>query len=300
MAYHRRNDAVTHHLGNEEFRSDDIFERIQLIDFYRYWSASLTEMLEFLGNRAPWIRPTDTGRSSNCLINDVGIHVHRRERGFHNYAIPYSWDVRLKQKDRDQAVHELNDDIDSERVEQILKDIDYRPAKNPEHRAEQLVAFFSAAEPIDPNHLRARLEGVLPGWSVPHRFVQVDTIPLTINNKVDRNALLARLSATPSSRPFRAPETDAEQVTAELWSELLPVAEIGGDDNFFELGGTSIEAIEFMTRLGEQFGVNLPLELIFNRPVLSEIAAELEAALVAQISALTDAEVEAELSRSGG
>ncbi len=298
-AYHRRTDAVTEHLGNEEFRSDDIFERIQLIDFYRYWSASLSEMLEFLTKRAPWIRPEDTGRSSNCLINDVGIHVHRRERGFHNYAIPYSWDVRLHQKDRDQAVHELNDDIDKERVAEILDEINYQPVENPEHRAEQLVAFFSAPEPIDPDQLRAQLEEFMPGYAVPHRFIQVDAIPLTINNKVDRDALLARLSAAPSSRPFRAPETDAEQVTAELWSELLPVAEIGGDDNFFELGGTSIEAIEFMTRLGEEFGVNLPLELIFNRPLLSEIAADLEDALVAQINQMSDDEVEAELGRLG-
>ncbi len=298
-AYHRRNDAVTHYLGNEEFRSDEIFDRIQLIDFYRYWSATLTEMLEFLANRAPWIRPADTGRSSNCLINDVGIYVHRKERGFHNYAVPYSWDVRLRQKDRHQAVQELNDEIDSERVAEILHDIDYRPAENPEHRAEQLVAFFSAPEPKDPSQLRARLEALMPDWAIPHRLIQVDSIPLTINNKIDRDALLARLSASPSSRPFRAPETDAEQVTAELWSEILPVAEIGGDDNFFELGGTSIEAIEFMTRLGEQFGVNLPLESIFNNPVLSEIALQLEAALVAQISELSDAEVEAELTRLG-
>ncbi len=299
-AYHRRNDAVTQHLGNEEFKGDDIFERIQLIDFYRYWSASLTEMLEFLENRASWIRPADTGRSTNCQINDVGIHVHRRERGFHNYAIPYSWDVRLKQKDRDEAVHELNDEIDSERVAEILDEIDYQPVENPEHRAEQLVAFFSAPGTLDPDQLRQRLEKAMPGWAVPHRFIQVDSIPLTINNKVDGDALLAKLSVAPSSRPFRAPETDAEQVTAELWSELLPVAEIGGDDNFFELGGTSIEAIEFMTRLAEQFAVSLPLELIFNRPVLSEIAEELEAALVAQISEMSDAEVEAELSKMGG
>ena len=54
-----------------------------------------------------------------------------------------------------------------------------------------------------------------------------------------------------------------------------------------------------MTRLGEEFSNSLPLELIFNRPVLSDIAAELEAALAAQIRQMSDAEVEAELSRSG-
>ncbi len=294
-AYHRRNDAVTRCLGNEEFQDDDIFERIQLVDFYRYWSASLTEMLDFLQTRAPWVRPTDTGRSTNCLINDVGIHVHRKERGFHNYAVPYSWDVRLHQKDREQAIHELNDDIDAKRVKEILEEIDYQPAQKEDRRAEQLVAFYTAPETKDPEQLRNALADVLPAWAVPHRFVQVESIPLTINGKVDQSTLLAKLSATPSSQAFRTPETEGEEAVAELWAELLPVVEIGADDNFFELGGTSIEAIEFMTRLCDGFAVELPLDLIFNKPVLAEIAVELESALVAQIEGMTDAEVKAAL-----
>ena len=135
-AYHRRSDAVTEHLGNDEFTDGSLLERIELIDFYRYWSASLTEMLEYLGKHAPWVRPSDTGRSTNCLINDVGIYVHRQERGFHNYAVPYSWDVRLQQKDRAQAVDELNDDIDQQRVSDILDEIDYRPKRKQKGVAE--------------------------------------------------------------------------------------------------------------------------------------------------------------------
>ena len=297
-AYHRRNDAVTECLGNEEFLDDGIFERIQLIDFYRYWSASLTEMLDYLQTRAPWVRPSDTGRSTNCLINDVGIHVHRRERGFHNYAVPYSWDVRLHQKDREQAVHELNDELDTERVREILEEIGYQPGQKDERRAEQLVAFYTSSEAVDSEHLQDALAASLPAWAVPHRFVQVESIPLTINGKVDKDALLAKLSATPSSMPFRAPETEGEEAVAELWSELLPVAEIGADDNFFELGGTSIEAIEFMTRLCDRFEVELPLDLIFNRPSVAGIAVELESALVAQIESMSDAEVQAALEQA--
>ena len=45
------------------------------------------------------MRPSDTGRSTNCLINNIGIFVHKAERGFHNYALPYSWDVRLGSQD---------------------------------------------------------------------------------------------------------------------------------------------------------------------------------------------------------
>jgi len=294
-AYHRRTDAVTQCLGNEDFRDDTIFEEIELFDFYRYWSASLTEMLSFLQQQTPWVRPVDTGRSSNCLINDVGIFVHRRERGFHNYALPYSWDVRLSQKDREQAIEELNDEIDVDRVTQILKDIAYTPKQSQDHRAEQLIAFYTASRPTNPETLRTALEAILPSWSVPHQFLQVDSIPLTINGKVDHDAILSKVSAKPRSRKFRPPSTDAEAATAEIWSELLPATEIGGDDNFFELGGTSIEAIEFMTRLCDQFSISLPLDLIFLKPILSDIASELESALIAQIDRMCDAEVLAAL-----
>ncbi len=209
--------------------------------------------------------------------------------------MPYSWDVRLDQKARDQAVDELNDDIDAQRVEEILEEIGYEPAQKEDRKVEQLVAFFAASKAADTEQLHQALSEVLPGWAVPHRFVQVDSIPLTINGKVDKNALLAQLSATPSSRQFRVPETEGEEATAELWAELLPVTEIGADDNFFELGGTSIEAIDFMTRLCDRFAVDLPLDLIFNKPVLSEVAAELESALLAQIEGMSDAEVLAAL-----
>jgi acyl carrier protein len=295
-AYHRRSDAVTEHLGNDEFTDGSLLERIELIDFYRYWSASLTEMLEYLGKHAPWVRPSDTGRSTNCLINDVGIYVHRQERGFHNYALPYSWDVRLQQKDRAQAVDELNDDIDQQRVADILDEIDYQPKRNPNDRSEQLVAFYSAAQSVDPAAVKANLGDMLPGWAVPQRFVQVEQIPLTINGKVDHNALLSMLSAASSTDAKRRPDTDAEEAIASIWAELLPVADIGADDNFFEIGGTSIDAIEFMSEMCEQFAVEIPLDLIFKQPVLADIAAELESALVAEIERMSDAEVNAALS----
>jgi hypothetical protein len=69
-------------------------------------------MYRYLDQNAPWVRPSDTGRSTNCLINDAGIYIHKKERGFHNYALPYSWDVRMGHKTRAETIHELNDDLD--------------------------------------------------------------------------------------------------------------------------------------------------------------------------------------------
>src|SRR5437899_4985664 len=142
-AYHRREDAVSCHLEVDIFRDDGVFRDIQFVDFYRYWSAPLAEMHAYLRQRTPWIRPSDTGRSTNCLINDVGIYVHKKQRGYHNYALPYSWDVRLGQKTRDEAMDELDDELDEARVQQIMRQIGYAlPTQTTEAR-------FSRVEPYD-------------------------------------------------------------------------------------------------------------------------------------------------------
>jgi len=80
-AYHRMDDVPGQCLGNGYFDSDECFERVQFVDFYRYIDVPLDEVYSFLETTARWLRPTDTGRSTNCLINDSGIYVHRQEQG---------------------------------------------------------------------------------------------------------------------------------------------------------------------------------------------------------------------------
>ena len=49
----------------------------------------------------------------------------------------------------------------------------------------------------------------------------------------------------PASRGrFDPPAGAAERTIAEIWTELLGIAEIGRGDNFFELGGDSLLAIQ--------------------------------------------------------
>ena len=103
-AYHQIDDAVHRNLDVADLQGEQIFKEVRILDFYRYCDVNLDEMYEYLDRRLPWVRPSDTGRSTNCLINDVGIYVHKRREGFHNYALPYAWDVRMGHKQRDAAL----------------------------------------------------------------------------------------------------------------------------------------------------------------------------------------------------
>jgi amino acid adenylation domain-containing protein len=273
-AYHRRKDAVSSHLEVDIFRGDQVFRDIQFVDFYRYWSVPLAEMHAFLQQHTPWVRPPDTGRSTNCLINDVGIYVHKKRRGFHNYALPYSWDVRLGQKTRSEAMAELDDEIDEARVQQIMAQIGYsEPAPSSETGIQRLAAYYVSERPLTVAELRAHLAQWLPEFMLPGYFVRLDSLPLTPNGKIDRHALPALCYENiQPAHDFVGPRTETEKALAAIWSELLYVENIGINDDFFDLGGQSLVAIRAVSRIREVFAVDVPLRNLFERPTVAGLA----------------------------
>jgi amino acid adenylation domain-containing protein len=273
-AYHRREDAVSCHLEVDIFRDDGVFRDIQFVDFYRYWSVPLAELHAYLRQRTPWLRPSDTGRSTNCLINDVGIYVHKKQRGYHNYALPYSWDVRLGQKTRAEAMAELDDEIDEPRVQQIMNQIGYEePAESTETSINRLAAYYVSDKALTTAELRAHLATWLPDYMLPTYFVRLDKLPLTTNGKVDRHALpaLAYENMQPA-HDVVGPRTETEKALAAIWRELLVVENIGINDDFFDLGGQSLVAIKAVSRIQDTFEVDLPLRNLFERPTIAGLA----------------------------
>lgn len=289
--YHRVDDAVSRSLDVEIFRDDTIFEEVQFVDFYRYCDVGLSEVLSYLRRRVPWVRPEDTGRSTNCLINDVGIYVHQRREGFHNYALPYSWDVRMGHKTREQAHDELHDQIDVGFVRRTLVDIGCDvEAMTTDRNHPRLVAYYVASEDIADDEVRRQLAQLLPSSWIPHHFQRLDAMPLNDRGKVDEGALPAVDMGQRSSADVRPPEGPVEEFLAELWRQRLSGVEVGGDDHFFQLGGTSLGAMDVMLRLCREFDVDLPLETLFAHPTLSGLARVVEDRILADVADLTDDE----------
>ncbi len=106
-------------------KNDTVFDKVQFIDCYRYSNVSLSEMLRFLEEKVGWVRPAGTGRSTNCLINQVCVYVHKKENGYSNYSFPCSWNVRLEYKTREETLKETNEYIHESEVKRIMKEIGY-------------------------------------------------------------------------------------------------------------------------------------------------------------------------------
>ncbi len=145
----------------------------------------------------------------------------------------------------------------------------------------RLVAYVvPASSELDALELREQLGRRLPQHMVPAVFVELAALPLTRNGKIDRTALPAPEPAVP--RPAGAAlRTPVEELLAGIWEEVLRVERVRAEDDFFALGGHSLLATRVTSRVRDSFGVELPLQALFEQPTLAGLAARIAAALQA-------------------
>lgn len=138
---------------------------------------------------------------------------------------------------------------------------------------DRLVGYLVAAkEPApDPTAVRAMLRRQLPEYLVPAALVFLPELPLTAHGKLDQAALPAPPALTSAERV--PPRTATEQKLAAVWSDLLGGVPVGANDNFFDLGGHSLLAGPLTARVDTEFGVDLPLQALFETADLADLAA---------------------------
>jgi acyl transferase domain-containing protein/thioesterase domain-containing protein len=128
------------------------------------------------------------------------------------------------------------------------------------------------------------------------RILAVTASPQTVVCKVDLDRMIDRLevetraardrepsgvgaaggqpTAEPKSGAPAAVSRDAiERELASMWREFLGVAEVGVHDDFFELGGQSLVAVRIFHRIGEKYGVDLPLTTLLEASTIARCAA---------------------------
>jgi hypothetical protein len=166
-------------------------------------------------------------------------------------------------------------------------------------RDDALVAYVVArvADRAAVDELHRHLAEALPAHLVPDLVVPVDRLPLTAAGKIDR-AALADIAPQPAPtetgavREDESPASDAEQLVAEVWAEVLGLERVRAADHFFRLGGHSLIALRMVARVRAATLVNVPVRTLFEHPVLRDFAAAVEELLVAELDALTDEEAQ--------
>ncbi|MPZ28883.1 MAG: amino acid adenylation domain-containing protein [Micromonosporaceae bacterium] len=141
---------------------------------------------------------------------------------------------------------------------------------------------YLVPEPVNTAAVARFLRERLPESMVPGRWVTLPHLPTTSSGKIDRRGLP---DPVPRDDPAEPPRSELERFVAEVWSQTLPdPGTVGRRSDFFALGGNSFAATRVAARLRAVLACDIPVELLFNRPVLADLAAEVERIALDQLA----------------
>ena len=111
----------------------------------------------------------------------------------------------------------------------------------------QLIGFVVPRDNGSVETLRDHVRGLLPEYMVPAHVVALPVLPLSVNGKVDRRALVQLLESSTDlliepagiSQATARQSPSVQAAIIQIWTDVLGHGEFGPDTRFFEAGGTS-------------------------------------------------------------
>lgn len=282
-----------YHYWNDHFYSlvdtpgnpQDI-DKISFLDYFFYEDVDEKEIFEYLAKSGIWKMSYDTGLcSTNCQINDVGTVAYYRANGFHNYAAPLSWEVRLKQITREEGMAKLTfNQFDYKYINEKLNfwGIDEKEKIKDCHVilvGERLFAFLKSSDELNISQIQLHLKNELPSYMLPHRFIVLQDLPLTESGKID-DLVLVKMAEKSTASDLNIKNDDlviSEIIT--IWEKILGFSDFGIEDSFFDIGGDSLDAILMSEEIRERFNYEIPFDEVIEKLTISNIANQIKGGL---------------------
>ena len=118
--------------------------------------------------------------------------------------------------------------------------------------------------------LRGFVADRLPEFMVPAAIMVVESLPLTVNGKLDTRALPA--PEYQDGDRYRAPAGAVEEILAGIYARVLGLERVGVDDSFFELGGDSLSAMRVIAAINTGLDAGLAVRTVFDAPTVAQLA----------------------------
>jgi amino acid adenylation domain-containing protein len=279
LVYFCKPDYVTENMDEAYKVTEEMLKSVTFLDFYRYHDISREDIYNYLKKECSfWAMPEDTGKcSSNCLINDVGIYLQQRMHGYDNYTSKDCWEVRLLSSQQKTAFR--YDDIDIAKVNTILKKIGYEGNYlNIPYENQVLKGYYVSDEEIDEEELKKYLKEELQDYMIPTEIVRLEEIPLTQNKKIDYTKLASKKKKT---TVVTKPRNQIEARIIEIWKDIINIDNINVTDSFMDIGGNSLNVLNLISQIYNEFEVELDLSDLFHESTVEAIAHHIEQASTA-------------------
>lgn len=142
-------------------------------------------------------------------------------------------------------------------------------AREDANHTKSMYAYMTSDKQLDFKTIRNLLSVDLPNYMIPQYMMQIDSIPLTNNGKINKRALPEIKGQ--SQIEYVAPQNEIQEVVCKVLEEVLEIDRVGIEDSFFALGGDSIRAIKVVSKLRER-GYDLAVRDIFSRETVASLA----------------------------
>ena len=134
----------------------------------------------------------------------------------------------------------------------------------------QLVAYYTKDNEVNKDTIKNKLGKELPGYMVPSFYMELETIPLNSNGKLDRKSLPKPTEEDLIlSSNFSKPTNSIEERVLSIWKKQLKLNQIGIHDNFFELGGHSLLAVQIISAINKEFVTSISVKALFDNPTIA-------------------------------
>ncbi len=139
---------------------------------------------------------------------------------------------------------------------------------------EAIYAYIVSEKTVDIKDIKKELKRELPEYMVPAYMMEIDSLPLNRNGKLDKRALPDIVED--NNREYIVPRTEMEKMVVSIFEEIIGIKEISVDANFFEIGGHSLRATRVVNRIEAETSVRVPIKVIFSEKTAEGIAKYIE------------------------
>jgi amino acid adenylation domain-containing protein len=126
-----------------------------------------------------------------------------------------------------------------------------------------IVAYFTGK--IEISLLKLQLQQKMQDYMIPTFFKKLDSIPITLNGKVDESKLPKEITDFIEKGDISIMENTFAFEICEIWSEAMGIERnlIYYDSDFFGIGGNSLKAIKVIHLIVKKYNIQIQLNTLF-------------------------------------
>lgn len=144
-----------------------------------------------------------------------------------------------------------------------------------ETRSSLLPPVVHPASVLTKDELFAYLQSRLPAYMLPGDIIILESLPLTANGKLNRQALPSPEESRSDEIEYAPPRNEIESILVSVWQEVLGRAPIGINSDYFAMGGDSIRVVQMVHELN-QYDLPVVVMDILRHSTISKLARHIQ------------------------